>query len=545
MSMYQGMDLSRFKKIASDGKVSTLRHSRGHEIKIAHSGLSPKMREHLDEMPVHLAEGGDPAAIDPESPEVAEENLYPPEESAPAESQQTEAPQTETPRKLPPKPEVMPVAGTVDVVAPARPSAAAPQPPAEPTVAEDLDNEGATFADDVQRGQIHPKTMADLYAKKDTLGKIGTIFGLMIGGAGAGLTHQPNALLEMMQKEIDRDLDAQKTSNANAQNWLKLSHEYQMQKGQIGKLGAETLATIAGTSKIPSEIGETEARTRVLDADAQLKSYEAAKTRMMIGAISHLGGIVDSMPPGPARDNAQTTLNNVLKPAVISDIQNRNQRAQKQIDLRDAVRGKTKSQEPQDDGNGVDLRKMQQLRKQGAALEAAGAPGIGGMSASQEATAREEAGHVAQNRAISKMFVDAFNRLDDKFRGGVLNPGEREAEIASLSAQLAQQYGAPTQKEYDTIIRSMFPGATDWGGARDTKFRHGLEALRAREAGTSTLDMFGLKTPFPTYAREKKTKKAEKGSGTATAASGLKDGETRTSKSGKPIIFRNGKWVYK
>jgi hypothetical protein len=539
MSMYQGMDLSRFKKIASDGKVSTLRHSRGHEIKIAHSGLSPKMREHLDGMPVHLAEGGDPAAIDPESPEVAEEDLYPPEESVPAEAPQEESPQTEAPRELPPKPAVMPVAGTVDVVG-QRP-APAPEPAPEPTVAQDLDNEASTFADDVHRGQIHPKTMSDLFAEKSTLGKIGTIFGLMISGAGAGLQRQPNALLELMQKEIDRDLDAQKTSNSNSQNWLKLSHEYQMQKGQIGKLGAETLATIAGTSKIPSEIGETEARTRVLDADANLKSYEAAKTRMMIGAISHLGGIVDSMPPGPARDNAQTTLNNVLKPAVISDIQSRNKRTQDQIDLRDAVRGKTKSQEPQDDGNGVDLRKMQQLRKQGAALEAAGAPGIGGMSASQEATAREEAGHVAQNRAISKMFVDSFNRLDQAFRGGFINQNQRDAEIASLGQQMAQRIGNSTsQKEYERILQSMFPNATDWGGAREAKFRHGLESLKALEAGTPTLDMFGLKTPYPAYARERTSKKTKPGTATAAPT----EGATGTYQ-GKPVIFKGGKWVPK
>ena len=59
MTMHQGMDLSRFKKISGDKQSTTLRHSKGHEVKIAHKGLTDKMREHLNGMPVHLAEEGE------------------------------------------------------------------------------------------------------------------------------------------------------------------------------------------------------------------------------------------------------------------------------------------------------------------------------------------------------------------------------------------------------------------------------------------------------------------------------------------------------
>lgn len=47
------MDLSKFKKVASDGKTSTFRHYEGHELKVAHSKLSSKLRGQLESMPVH------------------------------------------------------------------------------------------------------------------------------------------------------------------------------------------------------------------------------------------------------------------------------------------------------------------------------------------------------------------------------------------------------------------------------------------------------------------------------------------------------------
>ena len=82
MAMHRGFDLSRFKKISSDAKSTTMRHSNGHEVKIVHSGLSPGMRAQVDALPMaeapakmarggmvkKMAEGGDPTdfqAMDP------------------------------------------------------------------------------------------------------------------------------------------------------------------------------------------------------------------------------------------------------------------------------------------------------------------------------------------------------------------------------------------------------------------------------------------------------------------------------------------------
>ncbi len=47
MAIYDGLDLSRFKRVSTDKKSTKLRHARGHEITIAHSALTPKMREQI------------------------------------------------------------------------------------------------------------------------------------------------------------------------------------------------------------------------------------------------------------------------------------------------------------------------------------------------------------------------------------------------------------------------------------------------------------------------------------------------------------------
>lgn len=52
------LELGKFKKMSGDGKHSVLQHEDGHEIKIAHHALSPKMRGQLAEMKLHKAEGG-------------------------------------------------------------------------------------------------------------------------------------------------------------------------------------------------------------------------------------------------------------------------------------------------------------------------------------------------------------------------------------------------------------------------------------------------------------------------------------------------------
>ena len=135
-------------------------------------------------------------------------------------------------------------------------STEAPTPQVPPTPADvkqtsmnEYQTEDQAWAHDLANQHITPKTYQDLFSKhadgsdRGPLSKIGMIFGLLVGGAGSGLTHQPNALLGMMNKQIDNDLEAQKQSKSNAQNYLRLAQKNELQKYQQGLLGAQTAST--------------------------------------------------------------------------------------------------------------------------------------------------------------------------------------------------------------------------------------------------------------------------------------------------------------
>ena len=171
---------------------------------------------------------------------------------------------------------------------------------AGPTIAQDLLQHRQAFQEDLQNGHITPETYASLYGKKDTLGKIGTLFGLMVSGAGSGLAHQPNALLQMMDKTIDRDLEAQKLSKENALNFLRI-HQNQalidsqtaLHKAQAAGLSLENQKKAMLLPALREQLGSTDRATRM---------------NMEQAAVNHVEQIANKTPPGtPIGDAARAT----------------------------------------------------------------------------------------------------------------------------------------------------------------------------------------------------------------------------------------------
>lgn len=404
------INLSKFHKIECDDHCTTLEHPGGHQIRIAHQGLSPEVRKELDQIPLKMAKGGyakfsqryDPnmkaskpsgpssplpqaaytppkeaknaftepdnmgtadaalASLHKEAPPFGplgteEKQHYPPcinpscksyghphpncrcyggvpeaghfaeggkvggycSEDRPhqedcqffkaggmAEGEQAmePTPQTEEPVATPPqqadpmavnlsKQDINPnpeATSTTSEQAPA-PQDAAPQQPADPmqqfqqhkeNSLNQLSSETQAFNNDLNNGHIKPETYHDLFAKKDTLGKIGTMFGLLLGGAGSGLTHQPSVIMSMMNKEIDNDLNAQQASATNRQNFLKINQQNLLNQAQIKGINAETNA----------------------------KAYALAKIQMNYAALHKLVVETQKLPPGPQRDQAMQNL---------------------------------------------------------------------------------------------------------------------------------------------------------------------------------------------------------------------------------------------
>jgi hypothetical protein len=152
-----------------------------------------------------------------------------------------EAPGIAPQAAAPQAPEQMQAAATPAqgmISAPAESQTAAPTAPKveQPKIGQDFLSEDAAWQNDLNNGHITPKTYESMFASKDTLGKIGTIFGLMVSGVGSGLQGKSNMLMDMMQKEIEQDLEAQKASKQNALSFRKLAEDHLMNSANIAHM---------------------------------------------------------------------------------------------------------------------------------------------------------------------------------------------------------------------------------------------------------------------------------------------------------------------
>lgn len=195
--------------------------------------------------------------------------------------------------------------------------------------ARDFGEQAAAYQNDLDNGHVTPATYSQLFADKSTLGKIGTLFGLLISGAGSGITGQPNAVLQMMTKEVENDLDAQKASKVNAQNFLRINQEAALNQARINQMQREGLLTEARTKTVPLEGALTQAKIKNMPAeaelmraqaknalaDASLKAQTWAKTNMFLSGVNYLEGMTNTLPQGPHKDNVIQMLQGVKQGA--------------------------------------------------------------------------------------------------------------------------------------------------------------------------------------------------------------------------------------
>lgn len=532
MSMHQGIDLSRFKKISSDGKTTTLRHGKGHEIKIAHGSLSQNMRDHINNMPVHLAEEG-----------LAPDPIEEPQQPKPAGL----APETLAPQPAAPAPQAAPVApvappqAVAQAPAPQQP-AQAPQAVAAPIaapektveqIAQEKNDHDVQVMNDLATGAITPKTAQSLYAEKDTPGKILTLFGLLVGGAASGLTHQPNVVAEMMDKQIQNDLEAQKSTKENARNWLRLNQDHELQKYTQEKMAAETAGQKAETYS--SIVGTELNRAKLQQLSKEIPGFEMSVTneamkQMRMDRVQNIQSTIDKLPPGPNRDKQQLALNG-LKGAVIAKNTAGNLKVAGTAKLGAALKGTSDIENP------VDLKKLNSL------IHSSRVMGNNGltpqMTESEYGQALEESKALTSNRRAAKMYSEAFTDLNNQLLGGKLNKQDYEAKTAILTAKIAKETaGHFNLQEAGKQGGAMFPSWQDFGGkngkTRRDKYGMTMQMFKDNE-NTPVLGQHpGLVSRFPEFKSPFKE----------AGASSAKEGEKSKSASGKPIIFKGGKWIY-
>lgn len=181
---------------------------------------------------------------------------------------------------------------------PTQPSA----PSVAPALQQHLTDERAKFAEDLVNGHITPKTYADLFASKNTLGKVGTIFGLLLGGMGSGITKQPNAALAAMDQIISNDLKAQTQSKANAQNFLRIYQQGALNQANIANVGSQTQGRNIQNENDQLLLNKTK------EALGDAVPTANARMGMDLATLHYLEGISKSLPPGPQKQAADQLL---------------------------------------------------------------------------------------------------------------------------------------------------------------------------------------------------------------------------------------------
>lgn len=287
-----------YPKDKADEGMSSAGHSARHSNKEQAKAEHEKVLEEMKSQPKPKLQGlAEKGVVEPQGDLMDSEQTPPPEDTQPA-------PEESVPQEMAAADQAVdkaypPQGTTAEDVSQVSPQPVAPQAAPQPVpaaqqpeqqmsefdqhkndVAQQIFPEAQAFKTDLDNGHIQAKTYKELFHDKSTLGKIGTLFGLLVGGAGSGLSGQPNMLMGMMDKEIERDLDAQKTSSANKQNFLKINQQNTLNKAQAN----------------------------LTQAQADLQSNALARVQMNWASLHYLVDATSKLPPGPQRDQMMQTL---------------------------------------------------------------------------------------------------------------------------------------------------------------------------------------------------------------------------------------------
>ncbi len=355
------LDYKRLKKIHSDAHSTTLEHGDGHTIRIAHNKLSPENKEELSKLPM-LAEGGDvsqapqlgsyedasdtpfnsmlnqqpfqsgaaenmSSQMPPESPVTPSGGLgakfglpgatmaQPESPEAPVDASSPKIPTAQTSPAPTGKESSLYQQGINEMKQGLRGAEAATSLQADMEMkaakdnldkqaemqqhyqqaSDELEQSRKDLMQDIKDGHINPDHYMD---SKSDLGKISTAIGLIMGGFGS-VNGGPNPAIDFLNKQIDRDIDAQKANlgkksnllSATMQQFGNLKDATQMARVYQTDIYKTKLEQAMATAKSPmakaalqKAIGELDMTTGpILQEQAQKKAILAG---MSSGAAS-------------------------------------------------------------------------------------------------------------------------------------------------------------------------------------------------------------------------------------------------------------------
>lgn len=535
------MNLKGFKKVHDDDDKAVLKNERGHEVVIAKRSLTSKHRKDLASLPLYSYGGNNIEKTLDQQKEVknqmpVEDDSVPEQDSvsqtvAPEQQEQPTITQQQLNQQAPIQAEPQQANPVQQPAIQAEPTQKNQQQEElqPPTPGDSLVSEMRKVGTDLMTNQIKSKNYQDVLFKdssgndKPFIGKIGALFGLLLSGAGSGLSHQPNAAMEMMNNEIKNDLESQKQNQSNKLQYYGLINNAIQNQSLVSKNEADIAHLAIQDAPTLDALHMAHARRDVLD-----KLYRDQVLRYPEGS--------------PQRQKAEATFGMMTNAANAAD-----QSAAALVNGRwglyknqpgmiggpNSVENSTGTQGNNPSMDGIDYQKWNQL-KGASAQKLPNAPTEPDLEA-----IRKEAVDVKEARQIRKTYIDSFNQLNKAFLAGKLDPNQRAAAINALGAKMAtltsHRYNA---NEAAAQAEGMFPSSNDWGGksgkTRQIKYQNGLKAIDALESGTPMMDFYGVKSqpPYPELEPISNSKTQP-------------DGTPVMTKSGRPAEWRGGKKHYK
>lgn len=311
---------------------------------------------------------------------------------------------------------------------------------------QDLSHERQRLYADFEQGHINPRHYIE---NMSTGSKIATGLGLIMGGMGSGLTHQPNLAFEYLNNQINRDVDAQKTNlqnkstllNSNLAQTGNLFHATELTRMQTLDINSMHLKQIAAASQDPIQranlLGisgklDQEASTiqaQIAQRQALMQTYgggdqeQAFQQRMRLLKVMgqdkfaegaekrHVPGVGDASREVPAEALAEMATRQDFDTKV-QDLQNFAQQNSGSINPATIKQGKAKAQLVQD--------AYRRANKQGVFKE-------------------------SENEFVNGLIADPTQILS-KYRGGKGYQELRRDNLSSLNS-IKQSYGLPVTQQ--------------------------------------------------------------------------------------------------
>jgi hypothetical protein len=163
---------------------------------------------------------------------------------------------------------------------------------------DELDKERKSLQDDILNQRINPN---HYMSSLNTGHRIATGIGLFLGGMGSGLTHSPNQALEFLNKNIDRDIQAQQTElgkketllSANLKQFGNLHDATEMTRVMMNDASAAQLQRAALSSQSPLVKARAQQMLGQLEMQSApiIQQMAMRKTLMSITSGNQPGGL--------------------------------------------------------------------------------------------------------------------------------------------------------------------------------------------------------------------------------------------------------------